>query len=189
MSPPHILVVEDERALADLFTEWLTDAYCVDIAYDGEQALELLDESVEVVLLDRRLPDRSGDAVLAEIRERGIDCRVVMVSAVTPDFDVLDMGFDSYLTKPVSEDDLNEVVEQMLARTRYEDQLQEYFALVSKRVTLQATADVGSERPYQDLEVRIADLKRHLDDELAKFSTEDFESVFGSPPPDYEEVS
>lgn len=189
MSPPHILVVEDERALADLFTEWLTDAYCVDIAYDGEQALELLDESVEVVLLDRRLPDRSGDAVLAEIRERGIDCRVVMVSAVTPDFDVLDMGFDSYLTKPVSEDDLNEVVEQMLARTRYEDQLQEYFALVSKRVTLQATADVGSERPYKDLEVRIADLKRHLDDELAKFSTEDFESVFGSPPPDYEEVS
>ena len=136
MSNVHILVAEDEETLADLFATWLNDEYTVDTAYSGEEALEMLDETLDVVLLDRRLPDCSGDTVLGEIRERGLECRVAMISAVTPDFDVLEMDFDTYLTKPASEAGLNGVVEQLLARTRYEDQLQDYFALVSKRATL-----------------------------------------------------
>ena len=57
MSNIHILVVEDEEPLADLFTAWLSDEYTVDTAYTGEEALELLNETLNVVLLDRRLPD------------------------------------------------------------------------------------------------------------------------------------
>lgn len=186
MSNPRILVVDDETLLADLYKEWLSDGYTVDTAYTGEQALDLLDAAFDVALLDRRLPDLSGGEVLAEIRGRGIDCRVVMVSAVTPDFDVLEMGFDSYLTKPVTEDDLNEVVEQMLARAGYEDHLQEYFALVSKQATLRAHAVPDSRGQYQDLEARIDELKRQLDDELSKFSNQDFMAVFGPLDPEHD---
>ena len=177
MSNSNILIVEDEKTLADLFADWLTDEYTVDTAYSGEEALEVLDEILDIVLLDRRLPDRSGDTVLGEIRERGFDCRVAMISAVTPDFDVLEMDFDTYLTKPASEADLNAVVKRLLARTRYEDQLQDYFALVSKRATLQANVDVGSERQYQDLEAQIAEMEDQLEDTLSELSSEDFDSV------------
>jgi len=177
MSNIHILVVEDEEPLADLFTAWLSDEYTVDTAYTGEEALELLNETLNVVLLDRRLPDRSGDTVLSEIRERELDCRVAMISAVTPGFDVLEMDFDTYLTKPASEADLNAVVKRLLARTRYEDQLQDYFALVSKRATLQANVDVGSEPQYGDLEAQIAEMEDQLEDTLSEFSSENFDSV------------
>jgi DNA-binding response OmpR family regulator len=189
MSNVHILVVEDEETLADLFTTWLNDEYTVDTAYSGEEALELLDETLDVVLLDRRLPDCSGDTVLGEIREREFDCRVAMISAVTPDFDVLEMDFDTYLTKPASEADLNAVVKQLLARTRYGDQLQDYFALVSKRATLQANVDVGSERQYQDLEAQIAEMEQQLEDTLSKLSSENFDSVFSAQFSDYPEFS
>lgn len=180
MSKPRILIVDDEPLLSDLYKEWLSDSYTVDTAYNGEQALDLLDAAFDVVLLDRRMPDLSGGEVLAEMYTRGVDCMVVMVTAVTPDFDVLEMGFDAYLTKPVTRDDLNEVVERMLARAGYGDHLQEYFALVSKRETLRAYAVADPGGRYRDLKARIDELERQLDDELSRFSDQDFKSVFGT---------
>ncbi len=82
---PLVLVVEDEPDLADLYATWLRGEYRVRVAYGGREALEKLDDEVEVVLLDRRMPDLSGDEALKEIRERGFDCRVAMVTAVEPD--------------------------------------------------------------------------------------------------------
>lgn len=178
MSNPRILVADDEPELTDLYAEWLSDSYTVDTAYNGEQALDVLGASTDVVLLDRRMPDLSGGEVLAEIHTRGFDCMVVMVTSVTPDVDVLAMDFDTYLTKPATEDDLNEVVEQMLARAGYEDHFQDLFALVSKRATIQANAEVDAGGQYQDLEARIDELQQQVDDELAKFSGQDFKSVF-----------
>jgi len=189
MSNVHILVVEDEQMLADLYTTWLNDEYTVDAVHSGEAALELLDETPDVVLLDRRLPDCSGDTVLGEIREREFDCQVAMISAVTPEFDVLEMDFDTYLTKPASEADLNAVVERLLARTGYGDRLNDYFALVSKRATLRANLEVASERRYQDLDARITEMERRLEDSLSEFTREEFESVFGPGFSEYPEFS
>ncbi len=81
-------------------------SYDVRRAYEGHEALELLDGEVNIVLLDRRMPGLSGDEVLSELRRRELHSRVVMVTAVKPDFDIIDMGFDDYLVKPVSKDDL-----------------------------------------------------------------------------------
>ena len=189
MSNVHILVVEDEKPLADLYEIWLNDEYTVDTVHSGEEAVESLDETLDVVLLDRRLPDCSGGSVLEEIREREFDCRVAMVSAVSPDLDVLEMDFDTYLKKPASEADLNAVVEQLLARTGYGDRLNDYFALVSKRATLRANVEAGSERRYQDLDARITELERQLEDPLSEFTREEFESVFGTGFTEYPEFS
>ncbi|WP_423750819.1 response regulator [Salinirarus marinus] len=68
-----VLIVEDERALVDLFSNWLSDDFDVRTAYDGEQALAKIDDEVDVVLLDRRMPGLSGDDVLERVRERDID--------------------------------------------------------------------------------------------------------------------
>lgn len=58
------------RNLADLYTAWLAADYNVRTAYDGEQALDTYNKTVDVVLLDRRLPIHSGNEVLEELRER-----------------------------------------------------------------------------------------------------------------------
>ncbi|WP_435181917.1 HalX domain-containing protein [Halorussus sp. AFM4] len=168
MSPdqPTVLVVDDERDVADLYAMWLEGDYRVRSAYEGEEALAVLDDAVDVVLLDRRMPGRSGDEVLARIRERDIDCRVVMVTAVKPDFDILEMGFDDYLVKPVSKDELHEAVERMLTRVDYGTQLQEYFSLVSKRAVLESEKDpesLESNEEYDRLQAEIEDLEAEVD--------------------------
>ncbi|MFB6270737.1 MAG: response regulator [Halobacterium sp.] len=89
-----VLVVEDETPLAALYERWLSDAYRVRVANTGGDALDRFDGAVDVVLLDRRLPDRPGSEVLERIRGHDSDCQVAMVTAVEPDEDVLEMGFD-----------------------------------------------------------------------------------------------
>ena len=94
MGEPTVLVVEDESDIAALYAGFLRERYAVTVAATVAEAKEVVDESFDAVLLDRRLPDGSGDEVLEHVRERGLDCRVAMVTAVEPDFDIIGMGFD-----------------------------------------------------------------------------------------------
>ncbi|UHH26428.1 response regulator [Halobacterium noricense] len=172
-----VLVVDDEKDLADLFTAWLSADYTVRTAYSGQSALDSLDDSIDVVLLDRRMPDLSGDAVLAEVRERGLDCRVAMVTAVDPDFDIVEMGFDAYLTKPVTSDDIHDVVETLLARKHHDAAVQRYFQLVTKRAALEAEYGDGvvNDPKYEALQAEIESLEREVDELASEFDSDDFE--------------
>ena len=96
---PVVLIVEDEPDVAETYKLWLRNDYEVRMAHDGDEGLELLDDSVDVVLLDRMMPGLSGDEVLERIRERDLGCRVSMVTAVEPDFDILEMGYYSLVEK------------------------------------------------------------------------------------------
>lgn len=175
---PVVLVVDDEQHLADLFTEWFSGEYAVETAYSGEAALDLLDESVDVVLLDRRMPGLSGGDVLEAVRERGLDCRVAMVTAVEPDFDIVAMGFDAYLTKPVTGEDLHEQVETLLARKHHDTAVQRYFRLVTKRAALDAQHgdDAPADERYAALEAEIESLESEVDDLAQGFDGDDFEA-------------
>lgn len=112
---PTVLLVEDHVALAGLYESWLADDCEVRVAHDCETAYDALDDAVEVALLDRQLPDGSGDEVLNEIRARELDCRVSMVSAIDADQDVDGLDFDTYLQKPITRGELRETVERLLA--------------------------------------------------------------------------
>lgn len=177
---PTVLVVDDESDLVDLYAEWLAGTYEVRTATAGSEALAQIDETVDVVLLDRRMPGLSGDDVLGEIRRRGLSCRVAMVTAVEPDIDILDLGFDEYVIKPVTREELFEVVDAMVARTEYDSQLQEYFSLVSKYAALESRAVVGGDLDpeYEALESRIDRMKRELHDQLSGFDERDLKAVF-----------
>ena len=113
---PRVLVVDDERELADLFVAMLAPAFEATAVYDGETAIEAADETVDVVLLDRRMPKCTGEEVLAEIRDRGVDCRAVMVTGVDPALGVSAEAFDEYLEKPVSRDELEATVRSLTSR-------------------------------------------------------------------------
>ncbi|GAA0555344.1 HalX domain-containing protein [Halorubrum ejinorense] len=184
--PPLVLVVEDEPDLADLYAAWLGDEYRVRTAYGGHEALDQLDEvddEVDAILLDRRMPGLSGDEVLTAVRDRGIDCRVAMVTAVEPDFDILEMGFDDYLVKPVTSDTLRETVEGLLRRSEYDSEVQDLFSLTSKKAMLESeksATDLADNEEYQRLTDRIETLREQADEsrDAVADDEEDYEKLF-----------
>ncbi|MBP1987428.1 HalX domain-containing protein [Halolamina salifodinae] len=179
---PLVLVVEDESDLADLYAAWLGNSYRVRTAYGGREALEKLDADIDVVLLDRRMPGLSGDEVLDAIQQRGIDCQVAMVTAVEPDFDVLEMGFDDYLVKPVAREELLDTVGDLERRSSYDAGVQELFSLASKKALLEAEktdAELAENEEYQQLEARLAELREELDTTIESMDSQgEFDSLF-----------
>jgi len=141
-----VLLVDDEEEVADVYALRLENEYDIRVAYSGEEALEEIDVDVDIVLLDRRMPNVSGDEVLTAIREKGYDCRVIMLTAVDPGLDILGMPFDDYLCKPVEKDDLVSAIDQQLQIQAHDEQLSEYFEVTSKLALLE------SELPPQELE-------------------------------------
>ena len=111
-----ILAVDDERGLVEIYETWLGDKYEIRTAFGGREALSAFDESIDLVLLDRRMPGMSGDDVLETLREEGHDCPVVMVTAVEPDEGMVDLSFDEYVVKPADREELLKTVERALSR-------------------------------------------------------------------------
>lgn len=163
-----VLIVEDEQPLADLFAQLLTPSYTVHTAANGREALDRMSHVVDVVLLDRRMPGLSGDEVLRAIRQEGYDCRVAMVTAVTPDVDILEMGFDDYLVKPVDKTTLNELVERLLELDDHDTLVREYDRLISKMAALEAEQNVFElveNEKYERLQDRLDELEAELDEQ------------------------
>ena len=177
----RVLIVEDEVDVAELYEMWLLDQYDVQVAHNGNEALAQLDESVDVVLLDRRMPGISGDEVLEKIRSRNLNCRVAIVSAVTPDFDVIEMGFDDYLTKPVDRQEVIEAIERMLTRSQYDSNSQEFYQLVATQAALRESKtrpELEHNHEYQQLTEKIEQKRLEMDDMVAGFEDDDFEAAF-----------
>lgn len=167
----EVLVVEDEEDLADAFAEMLSEAYIVQTAYTGKEALEALDSDIDIVLLDRRLPDRSGDEVLGEIRSRGLDCRVAMVSAVDPGEKMLKLDIDEYVTKPISSDELHGLVEEMERRHALESEMQRYTALISRKQTIESEQSLDallSNPQYKEVLAELSQRRQELTETLAQ---------------------
>ncbi|WP_350355840.1 response regulator [Natronomonas marina] len=160
VSEPRVLMVDDEKTVADAYALRLEDVAEVTVAYSGEAALDTVDNGrvPDVVLLDRHMPAMSGDEVLGRIRERELETRVIMVTAIDPDLDVLDMPFDDYLSKPVDRADVIAAVDQQCQVLAYE-LLGEYFRIESTRavVTAQLPAeDLEDDGELADIEARLS---------------------------------
>ena len=169
---PVVLVVEDEPDVGETYEMWLAGNYEVRRAASGAAALETLDEDVDVVLLDRMMPGMSGNEVLAELRERGHDARVAMVTAVDPDFDIVEMGFDDYVTKPPTRETLVETITDLLERSERADRVREYQSLLSKRTLLEtekSEAELAESDAYARLEERIEALEQDLEADEDRF--------------------
>jgi len=181
----RVLVVDDDEALTEVYAQWLSERYDVETATTGETALDELDDRVDVVLLDRRMPGLSGEDVLQRIRRAEYDCRVAMVTGVRPDTDVVELGFDEYLLKPVDREDLHDVVDTLLDRSAYDDRLQELYALASKRALLESEAEDGDielDDSYQEVVGRIQELRNRIDDTVDGFGFDDFRVAFRDVP-------
>jgi DNA-binding response OmpR family regulator len=124
MTPPRILVVEDEQDIAALIKHTLErslDAF-VDIVYRGDEALRALTEQPpDLVILDLNLPVLSGSEICRIVRQRPETAGVpiIMLTAKTSENDRvagLDLGADDYVTKPFSLRELSARVRAVLRR-------------------------------------------------------------------------
>ena len=107
----RILLVEDEKSLADLVSERLKkERYTVDVSYDGEDGLyNALTGIYDLILLDIMLPKKDGLEILKEIRAEGITSKVIMLTAKGELEDKLrgfGEGANDYVPKPFHIDEL-----------------------------------------------------------------------------------
>ena len=121
-----ILIVEDDKELAGLMTDFLrTEGYIVSAVESGERALELFDRyGARLVVLDINLPDVNGFAVCSKLREN-TDTPILIVSARTDKEDKLnglDLGADDYIEKPYDIDILLAKIKGIFKR-RYQRQI------------------------------------------------------------------
>ena len=171
-----VLIVEDEKNLADLFGIWLQEQFEVHVAYSGEDALEIFaEESIDIVLLDRRMPGLSGTEVLQSIRESGDAQQVIMVTAVQPTEDLASIDVDDYLLKPIDRTKLLRAVEAAELILTYEDSLTELLSLTARKATLEANLDkteLEKDDRYGDLLQRIRELEEEADTTLQRLETD-----------------
>lgn len=117
----RVLVVEDDEALLVGLEENLrVSGYEVETAADGATGLsKATDDKVDLVVLDLMLPGMSGYEVCRELRDRGFQTPVIMLTARQDEFDKLhgfEMGADDYVTKPFSVDELLARIKAVLTR-------------------------------------------------------------------------
>lgn len=121
-----ILIVEDDKELAGLMTDFLrTEGYIVSAVESGERAVELFDRyGARLVVLDINLPDVNGFAVCSKLHEN-TDTPILIVSARTDKEDKLnglDLGADDYIEKPYDIDILLAKIKGIFKR-RYQRQI------------------------------------------------------------------
>ncbi len=163
-----VMVVEDDREVADLYEEILKPCFKVIKVYSGEEALAKLTPDVDLVLLDRMMPGMNGDTLLREIRSRPklVDIPVVMLTALKPGIDDLELEFQDYLVKPVQPSDLVSTVRRVMAVHRYNRELEALVSRVNKKVMLlqQARREELQRSPvFQELEREITESQTRLE--------------------------
>lgn len=117
----RLLVVEDERRLADTLADILQEqSYLVDVCYDGESGLDnALSGIYDGIILDVMLPKRDGFSLVRELRRQGVATPVLLLTARSDTSDKvtgLDCGADYYLTKPFETQELLACLRALLRR-------------------------------------------------------------------------
>jgi DNA-binding NtrC family response regulator len=121
--PPLILIVEDEKILAESISTYLKrHGYATAVAHAGEEGVRLAEEGrPAVAVVDIRLPGIDGLDVLKRMRKVSPHTDVVMTTAYAPassTTEAMEYGAFDYLGKPLDLDKLRGVIEKALARSR-----------------------------------------------------------------------
>jgi DNA-binding response OmpR family regulator len=158
-----ILVVEDEKEIADLIRDYLSASnYKVVIANDGEKGLELFEsEKPQLAVLDIMLPKKDGFEVCRTIRSKS-NIPILMLSAKKEDTDKiigLGLGADDYITKPFSP-------RELIARVQ--SQLRRYTELSTNQEKKEVLA-------FNGLEIDATAYTVSLDGDIIPFSVKEFE--------------
>lgn len=176
-----VLLVADAEELAENLATWLGERYTVDVVADCETALRTLDATIDIVLVAREFPDGTGADLVAAIHTWGLDCGVVLVSAVEPAGDSVTTGVDACIVTPVSCAEVRSTVAQVRQLVQYDRLLTAFFAVASKKARLEShvpPVELEQMDEYQTLMARSDALKRELAALNSSFPPSQFEAMW-----------
>lgn len=119
----HVVLADDDDAMRETFAIWLRDRghWQVREASDGVEALDLLDGTVDVLVLDRQMPKLSGPEVVERLDDTHFDGTVVVTSAYEPDDHLDATDVDDYLTKPIDRAEFVDCLERSVPTAASDD--------------------------------------------------------------------
>jgi len=126
MQNNRILVVDDEPIVRESIRDWLKDAgYIVSAVESGEEAIDLVQkETFCIVVLDVRLPGKTGITILKELREIKPKLRSILITAypsVDLQAEAIKLGAIDYLIKPVAPDELEKLIKETIKKCESEE--------------------------------------------------------------------
>ena len=149
----RILVVDDEEIMRDVIPQLLKNAgYEVIVASDGEEALQLLEENVDLILLDLMLPGMGGLVALEKLLEMDPDAIVVMITAyasVETAVKATKLGAFDFVTKPFQNEELLLVVKNGLEKRQLRDENRQLRKKLEQRFVFEKI--VGRSQPMRDV--------------------------------------
>lgn len=160
----RILLAEDERDLSEaLVTVLQKNNYSVDAVYNGQDAVDYMDASnYDAAIFDIMMPKKNGLEALKEIRTKGVQIPILLLTARTQIDDRvegLDSGADDYLTKPFAVDELLARIRTM-TRRKSEGRTENHLLLGNVKLDLvnsEIVSDAGSEflgnKEFQMMEI------------------------------------
>ncbi len=117
-----VLIVEDEAVVRESLRDWLKDIYQVVTAETGEEALELVGkQDFDVLIIDVRLPGKSGLKVLSEVKETKPYIKCIVITAypsVELAVEAMKLGAVDYLVKPVAPEKLERLMRETLVKCK-----------------------------------------------------------------------
>ena len=119
-----VLIVDDEAIVRESIGDWLKDTYQVATAETGEEALELIEkQDFDILIVDVRLPGKSGIQVLREVKEVKPYIESIVITAY-PSVDLaveaMKLGAVDYLIKPVAPGSLERLIRETLLKCKGE---------------------------------------------------------------------
>jgi DNA-binding NtrC family response regulator len=148
MPKPTVLVVDDESLIRWSLAERLkAEGYEVVEAETGRAALEKLEDGVDLVLLDYRLPDTDGVTILRKIKEFDQDILVILLTAfatVETAVEAMKLGAYHFANKPFNLDEVAATVERALETTRLRRELRQLRMTASRPYSLERVVGASS---------------------------------------------
>lgn len=122
----QVMIIEDDKMVCDLYEKILEKEYNVSKANNGEEALKKVSSEIDLILLDRRLPDKEGLEIMKEIKNnpKYEEIPIMMLTGLEPDFNIDEMPLEDYLEKPINPSDLRQSVEKIIYKCEYEEEYQ-----------------------------------------------------------------
>lgn len=173
---PVVLLVENDPELVERHAEWLEAEYAVRTAIDGETALERFDADVDVVLLDRQLPDMSGGGLIGRIRTREGDPAIGMLVGREPDRRVRQLDVDEFAVTPLDRGAFQTLAAQLDRRRAVDEAIEAYLSLLDRKHELESradTADIDADTDYRAVSGELFARRRQLESLLDRLQGAD----------------
>jgi DNA-binding response OmpR family regulator len=163
----NVLIVEDDKSIADLLEIHLGDLQCKTTAvYDGREGLNRsLNNDYDLIVLDLMLPNLGGIEICKEIRRKEIYTPILMLTSKSEEFDKvlgLEVGADDYLTKPFS-------IREFIARVK---------AIFRRVDAIQKETEVESDIKFGSLTIEVANRKVLLNGERIELTPKEFDLLY-----------